>query len=51
MNDDPEELKDISDKPSSKKIMKDLFKELLKLQKESGDTFELEPIYPELAKD
>ena len=50
MNDDPEELKDISDKPSSKKIMKDLFKELLKLQKESGDTFELEPIYPELAK-
>ena len=50
MHDDPEELKDISDKPSSKKIMKDLFKELLKLQKESGDTFELEPIYPELAK-
>ena len=30
--------------------MKDLFKKLLNLQKESGDTFELEQIYPELAK-
>ena len=50
LKDDPEEINDISEKPGSRQIMKRLFHELLDLQKESGDTFELKPIYPELAK-
>lgn len=50
LKDDPEEINDISEKPGSRRIMKRLFHELLDLQKESGDTFELKPIYPELAK-
>ena len=49
LKDDPEELNDISNKPGSQKKMKSLFKKLLKLQKESGDTLELSPIYPKLA--
>ena len=42
-------MKDISKQPGSQKKMKSLFNELIKLQKDSGDTLELGPIYPELA--
>ena len=47
---DPEEMQDISSKPGSKEKMKSLFKELLRLQKKSGDELNLINIYPELAK-
>ena len=49
LKNDPEEMKDISKQPGSQKKMKSLFNELIKLQKDSGDTLELGPIYPELA--
>ncbi|HAA88958.1 MAG TPA: choline-sulfatase, partial [Verrucomicrobiales bacterium] len=47
---DPEEMQDISSRPGSKEKMKFLFKELLRLQKESGDKLDLTNIYPELAQ-
>lgn len=47
---DPEEMQDISSKPESKEKMKSLFKELLRLQKKSGDKLNLIDIYPELAQ-
>ena len=47
---DPEEMQDISGKPESKEKMKSLFKELLRLQKKSGDKLNLIDVYPELAQ-
>ena len=47
---DPEEMQDISNEPGSKEKMKFLFKELLRLQKKSGDKLNLIDIYPELAQ-
>jgi len=46
---DPKELKDLADDASQKQRMQKLFKALLELQKENGDTLDLKAVYPELA--
>lgn len=45
---DPEEITDIADQPGSDDRMKTLFAQLLKLQKEAGDSLDLKKLYPEL---
>jgi arylsulfatase A-like enzyme len=45
---DPEEMHDLAQKPENKLILKKLFETLLKLQKETGDEFDLKSVYPNL---
>ncbi|MCK4276640.1 MAG: choline-sulfatase, partial [Phycisphaerae bacterium] len=46
--DDPDEMKDLAAEAKNKPLIKKLFARLLKLQKETGDTFNLKSVYPSL---
>ncbi len=46
---DPAEMNDRSGDPAVKPVIKKLFAELLKLQKETGDTLDLRAVYPGLS--
>ncbi len=46
--DDPDEMKDLAGEAKNKPLIKKLFARLLKLQKETGDTFDLKKVYPKL---
>ncbi len=48
LKNDPEEMKDISDKKENKEKVKQLFKDLIQLQKEMDDPLNLENIYNSL---
>jgi len=48
MENDPEEMRDISELPENKAKVKSLFKDLLKLQKEMDDSLNLQTIYNNL---
>ncbi len=45
---DPHEMQDISAEPRRGQIVKNLFQELLRLQKETGDPLDLKTLYPQL---
>jgi len=49
LRDDPLEMKDLAEAPASKPILKRLFRTLLDLQKQTGDTLDLTKAFPELA--
>jgi choline-sulfatase len=47
---DPHEMKDLASDPASKPVLKRLFTELLRLQKETGDTMDLKKAFSSLAR-
>ncbi len=49
LKNDPLEMKDLADDPKSKELLKELFAEFLKLQKETGDKLDLREIYSEFS--
>ncbi len=48
LKNDPDEMKDLSESPEHKPKIKKLFRKLLELQKETGDTLDLKAVYPDL---
>ena len=51
MKEDPDEMNDLFDKPEYKDEIKSLAKKYLALSKESGDTLDIKPFFPEIFKD
>ena len=49
LNKDPEELEDIASDPKNREKIILLFTDLMQLQKEMGDEFNLLPIYEKLS--
>jgi len=47
---DPNELHNLANSPKQKKRLQQLFTELLNLQRETGDTLNLQALYPALAR-
>jgi len=48
LKDDPNEMRDLADKPEYTPVIKKLFAALLKLQRETGDRLDLRSVYPDL---
>lgn len=46
---DPEEMNDLADRDDARPILRDLFAQLLQLQKQMGDPLDLRKTFPELA--
>ena len=49
MKKDPLELNDVAEKTNNKALMKSLYKEFKKLQKDTGDKLNLDVVFPELS--
>jgi choline-sulfatase len=50
LDEDPEETKDLADKPASKPVIKKLFAKLLQLQQDVSDDLDLKAVYPEMVQ-
>ncbi len=48
VSEDPHEMRDLAEEPASKPVMKRLFAELVKLQRETGDALDLRSVFPGL---
>ena len=48
LKNDPDEMRDLCESPEHKPTIRKLFRKLLELQKETGDTLDLKAVYPDL---